>query len=468
MQSRIGHYLRGGVLAMGAAVLIPFEKHSGLAERLVVSRATEVNGSVWIETIVQKNCFLHIRGNLDGDLTIEPGASVVVDGSINGRIANQGGRLVVHDKWLTASVTLEGPAEREADAILKINLTAIAFNWETLAKRTDAECAVVVKCNAYGCGISPVADALAKSGCQTFFVADLSEARRVRAVAPSSTIYVLHGFFPGAGPCFAEANARPIINSAIELAAWDRFVASTRWNGGYALNVDTGKNGLGLSVEEIAALAPRINVPNHGITLLMSTLTDPEGARGPQTERQIGLMRGLRRLYPCIPTSLASSSAILRNPNCHFDLVRAGSELLGINPIPGSPNPMLPVIEVSARIVQIRDKFSESVQGFGNTRRIAFLSVGHADGFPRPTPPNSRLHALVGGHRCPVAGPASLDLLPIDITDLPDMRVAAVGEMATLIGSEITIDEVAAARDMTGAEVLSGLGNRFHRIYYAT
>ena len=99
---------------------------------------------------------------------------------------------------------------------------------------------------------------------------------------------------------------------------------------------------------------------------------------------------------------------------------------------------------------------------------IAFLSVGHADGFPRPTPPNSRLHALVGGHRCPVAGPASLDLLPIDITDLPDMRAAAVGEMATLIGSEITIDEVAAARDMTGAEVLSGLGNRFHRIYYAT
>jgi hypothetical protein len=200
---------------MASAVPVPFEKHSGLAEPLVVGRATEINGSVCANTIVQNDCFLRIRGTLDGDLTIEQGANVVVDGCVNGRIVNRGGRLVVRNKRLTAGVTLEGPAEDEADAVLKINLTAIAFNWESLARRTDAECAAVVKCNAYGCGISPIADALAKSGCRTFFVTDLLEARRVRAVAPNSTIYVLHGFCWEAGLAFAEANARPVINSAI-------------------------------------------------------------------------------------------------------------------------------------------------------------------------------------------------------------------------------------------------------------
>ena len=77
--------------------------------------------------------------------------------------------------------------------MLKISLTAIASNWDKLAKRTEAECAAVVKGNAYGCGIEPVAGALAKTGCRTFFVSNIPEAKRVRAVAPNSIIYVLGG-----------------------------------------------------------------------------------------------------------------------------------------------------------------------------------------------------------------------------------------------------------------------------------
>jgi alanine racemase len=458
---------------MTLAVVVPSNDQSGVPEPLVVSSSTDVNGSVAVDTIVRESCFLHVRGNLVGGLTIEPGASVVVDGSVDGKIVNRGGRLVVDHKGLTACVTLDGPSESEADAILKINLTAIAFNWERLAKSTEAECAAVVKCNAYGCGIDPVAGALAKSGCRTFFAADLFEAKRIRAVAPNSTIYVLHGFYFGTGPAFVELNARPVINSSIELAAWDAFVTSARWAGGCALNVDTGENELGLSVEEAAALAPRAHVLNHGITLLMSTLAGPEKVNDPQSERQIALFRELRRLYAGVPASLAGSSGILRNPKCHFELVRAGAALFGINPTPGSANPMLPVVELRARIVQVRDvtpgkNITDNEGRFAKRRRLAFVSVGHADGFPRSWHSKNDLQAVIDGYCCPVSGRPSLDLLPIDVTDLPHASAARIGEMATLIGSAISIDDVAKATKSTGREVLSALGSRFHRIYYAT
>jgi alanine racemase len=440
-------------------------------EPLLVCGTLDVNGSVLSNTIVQKNCFLHVRGNLLGNLTIESGATVVVEGSVDGRITNKGGRLVVNNKGLAACVTLDGPAEAEACGVLKINLTAIASNWELLRKYTEAECAAVVKANAYGCGIEPIVKALSESGCGIFFVTNLPEAKRVRAIAPNVTIYVLHGLYSGTAPAFAELNARPVINSMIEMAEWDTFVTSRQWSGGCAVNVDTAESGVGLSVEEAIAFAPKVHAQNHGITLLMSHLENDEKANHPVNERQISLFRDLRHAYSGIPGSLANSSGIFLGRKAHFDLVRPGSALYGINPTPGLSNQMLPVIELQARIVQVHNlaprKSTAGIIGRNakQCRRLAFVSVGYADGYPCTSP--NKLQVLVGGYRCPVAGEPLMDLLPIDISDLPDPTAARRGEMVTLIGGEIGIDDVAAATRSTGREVLSHFGNRFHRIYYA-
>jgi alanine racemase len=441
---------------------------------LLVSSSSDIHGSVVNDTIVQKNCSLHVHGNLLGSLTIEPGANVVVEGSVDGKIINRGGRLVVNNKGLAAYVHLDGPPEAEACGILKFNLTALATNWEMLAKRTDAECAAVVKGNAYGCGIDPVAGALAKSGCRTFFVSNLPEARRVRAVAPRATIYVLNGFYSGTGPAFAEVNARPVINSAIEMAEWDVFVAAQQWTGGCALNVDTGENRLALSMEEVAAFAPRVQSLDHGISLLMSRLDHAEKRDHPVNDRQIAQFRDLRRLYDGVPASLANSSGIFVGPKIHFDLVRAGAALYGVNPTPGQPNPMLPVMELRARIVQVRDlaKGETTADNFGWTAkrrtRLVLVSIGYADGYPRlQGGVDGKLQAVVAGRRCPVVGRPSMDLLPIDVTDLPDQAAARYGEMVTLIGAQVGIDDLAAATKTPAAEVLCGLGQRFHRIYYA-
>ena len=100
--------------------------------------------------------------------------------------------------------------------------------------------------------------------------------------------------------------------------------------------------------------------------------------------------------------------------------------------------------------------------------RLALVSIGRGDGFPRSWHPNTKLYAVLMGIRCPVATPSSLDVIAIDVTDLPDGRAAESGEMVTLIGATMTIDEVAEATRSTGQEVLTALGNRLHRIYYAT
>src|ERR1700747_3775053 len=98
-----------------------------------------------------------------------------------------------------------------ATGVLTIDLDAIVANWRKLEKTAvPAECAAVVKANAYGCGVEPVARALSQAGCKTFFVASLDEAGVLRAALPSATIYSLNGFFQNAGDAYAKIDCKPV------------------------------------------------------------------------------------------------------------------------------------------------------------------------------------------------------------------------------------------------------------------
>ena len=183
-----------------------------------------------------------------------------------------------------------GPVtDPETGGTLTIDLDAVEANWRALVRQLlGVECAAVVKANAYGLGLEAVTAKLANAGCKTFFVADLAEARRARARARDATIYVLNGYSPEAASAFAELNVQPVINSTAELAEWDAFVAAHHWRGGAAIHVDTGMNRLGISADEAAALAPRVQQENHGITLLMTHLACAEIADHPLTPTKSG------------------------------------------------------------------------------------------------------------------------------------------------------------------------------------
>jgi alanine racemase len=383
--------------------------------------------------------------------------------------------MTVHDADLrSATAPLATADPTEAGGVLTIDLAAVESNWKRLAGLTvPVECAAVVKADGYGCGLEPVTRTLHRAGCRTFFVADVAEGRRARTVAPDATIYVLNGVMPGSAQAFAADHLRPVINSTTELAEWDAFVATKNWRGGAALHVDTGMNRLGITVEEAAAIAPRLQSENHGFTLVMSHLACAESPDHPMNARQLRLFGDIRMAYRGVASSLANSSGIFLGERAYCDLVRPGVALYGVNPTPGKANPMRRVVEVKGRIIQVRTIDKGETVGYGaaftagRASRIAIIAVGYADGFLRSAGTargKPAAEVIVAGKRCPLAGRVSMDVLAVDVTDVAEGAVRR-GDFATLIGDRVSVDDLAAGMGTIGYEVLTDLGRRYHRLY---
>ena len=387
--------------------------------------------------------------------------------------------VVSDPKSIPASSILSPEANQAAAlahaiGVLTVDLDAIVANWRKLEKAAvPAECAAVIKADAYGCGVDPVARALAAAGCKTFFVATVDEARAARAALPSATIYALDGLFQNCGEAFAKVDCKPVIGDLNELAEWDVFCRRSGWEGGAAIHIDTGMNRLGLTITEAQGIVPRINAGDHGITLVMSHLACAEALNHPLNAKQLVTFREIASLFTGVPASLSNSSGIYLGPHFQFDLVRPGAALYGVNPTPEADNPMQPVVELKARIVQIRNVERGDSVGYGGTwtarrpTRLAIVTAGYADGYFRAAGSNDGTRGaevVVAGKRCPIAGRVSMDLMAVDITDLEKNAVRR-GHMATLIGEGITVDELAHHFGTIGYEVLTSLGPRYARVY---
>src|SRR2546429_5644516 len=361
-----------------------------------------------------------------------------------------------------------------ATGVLTVDLDAIVANWRKLEKAAvPAECAAVIKADAYGCGVDTVARALAAAGCKTFFVATVDEARAARAAMPSATIYALDGIFQNCGDAFAKIDCKPVIGDLNELAEWDVFCRRSGWAGGAAIHIDTGMNRLGLTINEAQGIVPRINAGDHGITLVMSHLACAEALNHPLNAKQLATFREIVSLFTGVPASLSNSSGIFLSPQFQFDLVRPGAALYGINPTPEADNPMQPVVDLKARIVRIRNVERGDSVGYGGTwtarrpTRLAIVSAGYADGYFRAAGSNDGTRGAQGGvagQRCPIAGRVSMDLIAVDVTDL-EKNAARRGHMVTLLGEGITVDELAHHFGTIGYEELTSLGPRYARVY---
>ncbi|WP_207478470.1 alanine racemase [Arenibaculum pallidiluteum] len=357
-----------------------------------------------------------------------------------------------------------------AGAILDVDLSAVAANWRLLRDRVrPAACAAVVKADAYGLGAQRVAPALRDAGCRLFFVAHPDEGLALAGAVPAAEIAVLNGAVPGSEGDFSAAGIVPVLNSLDDLARWTRHAATLGRVLPAFIHLDTGMNRLGLAPAEQGTLAAE---PERlrGVDLRgwITHLACAEIASHPLNADQAGRFRAALARLPGAPASLANSAGIFLGPDYHFDFVRPGCALYGINPTPGTPNPMLPTIKLRARILQVRPVDSPMTVGYGATHtvvragKVATIATGYADGYSRSL--SGAGHVLVAGRPAPVIGRVSMDLITVDVTDVPEDAIRQ-GDFAELIGPHRTVDQVAAEAGTIGYEVMTSLGRRYWRRY---
>ncbi|WP_244642351.1 alanine racemase [Phyllobacterium sp. 628] len=374
-------------------------------------------------------------------------------------------------------ITTAGADSRLAGGRLTIDLDALVANWTLLAEKSKpGQTSAVVKANAYGLGIEYVVPVLWDAGCRTFFVALVEEGLRVKAIVPEARVFVLNGLFAEARPVFEESGLIPVLGSHYEIDLWTRANAESGSKLPYGLHVDTGMNRLGLTVAEALAFSAETrDMP----VLLMTHLATGDEPGHHLTQRQIESFQKLRIAFAGIESSASNSSGIFHAVHNGGELSRPGIAMYGGEPLAGVANPMRPVVTLEARIVQIRTSLEGETTGYGATAllerdtRIAVCSAGYADGYLRSasgsgTPLRIAVQkggeGFVAGHRVPVIGRVTMDLTSFDISDVPEDAIKP-GDYIELFGPNIALDDAARAAGSIGFELLTGLGNRYHRRY---
>ncbi len=367
-------------------------------------------------------------------------------------------------------------------AQLTVDLDALSANWLSLKSRlaAGADCAAVVKADAYGLGAIPVTRTLYTQGCRHFFVAHAGEAMeiapvlddiRTAASADRAQIYVLNG--PRGMPVaeMVAAQLTPVLNSIDDVFYW----AEAAGGAPAVLHIDTGMNRLGLSISdldrpEVVAVIGKLN-----LRYVMSHLACADAPTHPLNARQLENFKiATRKLGRPLRLSFANSSGIFLGADYHFDLARPGCALYGINPVPGT-NPMRAVARLDATILQIRQVPAGETIGYGASYTVpaasnsaiktyATLSLGYADGFLRSL--SGRGAVYINGQRCDLAGRVSMDSVVADVSHLPTPPKA--GDSAEVLGPNQSVDALATNAGTIGYEILTSLGHRYARTYTGT
>ena len=356
-------------------------------------------------------------------------------------------------------------------ARLSVDLAAIRANYALLnSLSANAECAVVLKANAYGIGVKQIAPELYVAGARTFFVAFIAEAIELLESlnhADNIVIYVLEGNAPGNERGFSNPSILPVINSLEQLERWQAHCASNNLPVRCGLHVDTGMNRLGLSINELFSVLT--NNTEQAVSLVMSHLSCADDPLSTQNSAQLDAFRSVKERFPKLSYCLANSAGMLLGTDYLFDMVRAGVALFGIHATRQQPVALEPAIKLEARLIQIKTAVEGETIGYGATykvikpMRLGTLSIGYADGYLRSLS-GSQAAAFFHGRRFPLVGRVSMDAIVIDLGDA-DSHSPRVGEYVELINETLDINELAGQAGTIAHEILTSFGNRLHWVY---
>ncbi|MEJ6398609.1 alanine racemase [Yoonia sp. 208BN28-4] len=335
---------------------------------------------------------------------------------------------------------------------LSIDAGAIAENWRALDAKTNCETAAVVKADGYGLGAGTVAKALAKAGARKFYVAVAEEGAAVRqALGPNVEIGVFSGHMRGDTDMIGDLGLTPMLNSIDQVT---RHLESLPGHP-FGIQLDTGMNRLGMEWDEWAAIA-QIALAQRP-TVVMSHLACADEPDHPMNPYQLDVFHQMTDGITT-PRSLAATGGILLGKDYHFDQTRPGIGLYGGEPFRQSRT----VARLDLPVIQIRDLDEGEVVGYGNAwqaerpSKIATVSAGYADGLIRAM--SDRAMFYYDDTPCRLVGRVSMDLITVDVTDLPETPQAL-----TLLGPQQSVDDLARAAGTIGYEILTSLGSRYSR-----
>jgi alanine racemase len=347
-----------------------------------------------------------------------------------------------------------------------IDTSALRSNLRRIkAKAPGSRVMAVVKANAYGHGLVPTALALPEA--DAFAVARLEEGIALRDAGIRQEIVLLAGVF---SPEQLEEAARHrfeiVVHDPLQVALLERFAGEHRF--ALWLKVDTGMNRLGFRPEELGAVLARVRAlatPPAEVRL-MTHLARADERDCPMTPAQLERFRSLTDGLGLV-RSIGNSAGILGWEGACGDWIRPGLALYGISPFPGEPGTnfgLIPVMTLASTVVTVRRVPRGETVGYGGAwtaardSRIAIVAGGYGDGLLRSLTTGAPV--MVNGRRVPLVGRVAMDMIAVDVTELPEVDV---GTRCVLWGRGLEVSELAGHAGTVAYELLCGVRARVPR-----
>lgn len=344
---------------------------------------------------------------------------------------------------------------------LTVSLHNLAQNYRELCKKTQARAGAVVKANAYGLGAEQVVQKLAKEGCDAFFVAHASEGAQIRPVVPNADIFVLQGVGQDNIDDIRQFRLTPVLATP---EMWHYWQQTGIQNIRPIIQVETGLNRLGFRQDDLKQLPSDLKQYFSYVLSHLACADEQEHPLNAQQKQRFDNIRGQLSL----PATLSASDGVFLGDAYHYDMVRLGAAMYGLNTVQGQQTSLKPVLFVSAPVLQIASIEAGESVGYGASfvaekpMKIAVISIGYADGLPRCL--SQCGHVRLHGIEVPIIGRVSMDNIMCDVSCVPSVQI---GDMAHILDDVYRADDMAKQAGTIGYEILTdlGRGTRFCREY---
>lgn len=350
----------------------------------------------------------------------------------------------------------------------EIDLAALRHNAQVARELLgpETELLAVVKANGYGHGMIEIARAL-RAEAALFGVANLREANALRESGIAQPILILGPALPEERAAINAAGFIPSVSSADEARAFAENPS------GINFAIDTGMGRIGCWQDDAIAELERIPPTQlHSVSTHLPVADEDDAFTETELTHFGELVRQMRGRVPgSYKVHALLSAGILGFAKHRFEIARAGLLLYGSSPLPEAQPFLRPVMTLKARIALLRDLPAGRSVSYGRTfttsrpQRVATISAGYADGYPRALS-NRQAEVLIGGQRCAVLGRITMDLTMVDVSTVPE---AKLGDEVVLLGAqgteEILAAEIGARAGTIAWEIFTGIGGRVRRVY---